>query len=103
MSDTALATGTIYSPHSVGETRLAENNVQQIILLPPNLGRECMIASEGSLMSDGRIYKGAGRRGAFPLLRPISDKNGRHLFSWTCRAPLQFLRQSHPRVASPMP
>ena len=51
MSDTSLKTGTTYSPHSAGEACLAENRAQQVVLLPPNLSRECMIASEQSLWS----------------------------------------------------
>lgn len=52
MSDSALVTGAIYSPHySSAESGSAANNTQEIVIAPANLSKEIMLASEKSLMS----------------------------------------------------
>lgn len=52
MSDSALVTGAIYSPHlSSAESASSANNTQEIIIEPANLSKELMLASEKSLMS----------------------------------------------------
>ncbi len=52
MSDSALVMGTIYNPHdSSAESAFAANNAQEIVIEPPTLGKEIMLASEKSLAS----------------------------------------------------
>jgi hypothetical protein len=52
MSDSALVTGAIYSPHdSSAESTSSANITQEIIIEPTNPGKETMLASERSLMS----------------------------------------------------
>ena len=51
MSDSALVMGTIYSSHNTSDSAFAANNAQEIIIEPSNLRKECMLASEKSLMS----------------------------------------------------
>lgn len=50
MSDSALVMGTIYSSHNTSESAFAANNVQEIVIEPSKLSKECMLASEKSLM-----------------------------------------------------
>jgi len=51
MSDSSLVMGTIYSSHNPSESTFAANNVQEIVIKPSNLSKQCMLASEKSLMS----------------------------------------------------
>ena len=52
MSDSTLVMGTIYAPYSASiESSFASNNTQEIVIEPARLSRECMLASEKSLMS----------------------------------------------------
>jgi hypothetical protein len=50
MSDSALVMGTIYPSHNPPESTFAANIVQEIVIEPSKLSKECMLASEKSLM-----------------------------------------------------